>query len=69
MNKNDKKRFSSRVLEELMNVYNLSENEANIMAEKYFLEERIDNDPNYMMHYSARYWAENIYQENLLIRS
>jgi hypothetical protein len=60
------KEFISYVKDDLIEFFDISDEEAETMISKSVFMELLKEDPDYVYHYDAEYWAHYIYQTQLI---
>jgi len=60
------KEFISYIKDDLMEFFDISDEEADKMISKSVFMELLKNDPDYVYHYEAEYWAHYIFQTQLI---
>lgn len=60
------KEFISYIKDDLMEFFDISEEEADKMISKSVFMKLLKNDPDYVYHYEAEYWAHYIFQTQMI---
>ncbi|MED3865425.1 hypothetical protein P4572_19150 [Priestia megaterium] len=60
------KEFISYIKDDLMEFFDISEEEADKMISKSVFMELLKDDPDYVYHYEAEYWAHYIFQTQMI---
>ncbi|MGR6342603.1 hypothetical protein ACU5CE_33230 [Priestia megaterium] len=60
------KEFISYVKDDLIEFFEITEEEADRMIEKSVFMELLKEDPDYVYHYDAEYWAHHIFQTQMI---